>query len=575
MIKQLFITILLCPVFLIADPALPQEKTSTNTFTEQPATTAPNHIMYLMHTGNAAKALEAYQAYRTQIGAHDFDLIERIGLILLDQGFRTRDPETQLLTLYGAGISTNEKALYILEEGIDCGQPDLELIALSFLTKFHNDRADQALHKALTSNSLLIRLEAVFQLAINKDPKAVGIIESLMAKLPIEIWPLFPQLFSASGTPQAKRALKKLMTHANEQIRVATIITVAEHGHDDLLPAIRRLASHQEVIQQEACATALGLMRDETSAPRLQQLSKSANISVRLAALRALYQLGREDVRLQVEQIAKTQDQFAIALLGNMPGSEETLTELLKCKNPQVALNAALALLELGDRRCLCVLLPVFLKDARDYALLKGSSPAKSLSVYRVTPSARQNFEENPVALEMSLHLREAALIKAVELPEADFLGLANAILDQQQNDLIPILIDVLVNHPTPTVIELLKKHQQKAGAPLVRNYCNLALYKMKQPGPYANNLRDWVTQQRNIDLIKFRPVLPWDIREKSSSESFELNPQETSRLLVEAFEAFVSTQDDKGIDMLISIIQTGNSKNKYALIGLLMRAIQ
>ncbi|MBA3816218.1 MAG: HEAT repeat domain-containing protein, partial [Parachlamydiaceae bacterium] len=87
-------------------------------------------------------------------------------------------------------------------------------------------------------------------------------------------------------------------------------------------------------------------------------------------------------------------------------------------------------------------------------------------------------------------------------------------------------------------------------------------------------NLRTWVTQQQNIDLIRFRPVVPWNLRNESDT-SFNLTPQETSRLLIDAFEAFVSTQDDKGIEMLISVIQNGNPKNKYALIGLLMRAIQ
>jgi hypothetical protein len=170
--------------------------------------------------------------------------------------------------------------------------------------------------------------------------------------------------------------------------------------------------------------------------------------------------------------------------------------------------------------------------------------------------------------------LREELLVKSVELPEKDFLALANAIFDTQQSDLIPMLTDVMENHPTPAVINLLKKHQQKVGAPLVRNYCNLALYRLKEPGPYAQNLLDWVTQQQNIDLIRFRPLVPIDFHSDSEA-AFDLTPQETSRLLVDAFESFATSQDDKGIDILISVIQTGNPKNKYALIGLLMRAIQ
>jgi HEAT repeat protein len=255
-----------------------------------------------------------------------------------------------------------------------------------------------------------------------------------------------------------------------------------------------------------------------------------------------------------------------------MTGSEKTLATILESQNTHTRVNAAVALLELGDSKCLPVLADILLSDSRDLALSKVSSPGKSLTALRVIPSARQNLESTPVALEMSLHLREALLTKAVELPERDFLALANIIFERQQNDLIPILIEVLINHPTKAVISLLKKQQQKAGAPLVRNYCNLALFRLKEEGPYAANLEQWVTQQRNVDLIRFRPTVPWDVREH---ESFELTPQETSRLLVETFETFVSMQDDKGINLLIDLIQTGNPKNKYALIGLLMRAIQ
>lgn len=539
-----------------------------------PPSMAPNHIMYLMHTGETAKALEAYQAHRKNTGANDFDLIEQIGLILLDQGFRTRDPEIQQLTLFGAGVSTNEKALYIIEEALIGDQPDLQTIALNFLSRFHNDRADQAIHRAMASNYLLIRLETAFQLAQMKDPKAVGQTEALMAKLPEQIWPIFPQIYAESGSPEAKKVLRKMLTHRDEIVRIAVILSIAEHGYDDFLPHIRRMASHHEPAQQEACATALGILKDESSVPRLQQLARSSHPNVKLAALNSLYQLGRQEAMQDVMAMARNGDIFAIYLLGKMPGSENLLVQLLGIDNLQVRINAAVALLELRDSRCLPLIATLLVRNSRDIALGKVSSQGKSLIALKGIPSAQQNFEDNPVALELSLNLREALLIKTLELPENDFLILANGILEVQQNDLVPALVEALENHATPTVIELLKRHQQKAGAPLIRNYCNLALYRMKQPGPYAQNLQTWVTQQQNIDLIRFRPLVPIDLRELNDT-IYELTPQETSRLLVEAFESFVASQDDKGVDVLISVIQTGNPKNKYALIGLLMRAIQ
>lgn len=551
------------PIDSIQSPALSNTTPST-----------PNHILFLMHTGDTAKALKAYQDYVKESGSHDFELIERIGLIVLDQGFRTRDPEILLLTMFGAGISLNEKALYILEEGITNNQPELQLIALSFLSKYRNDHADEVIHKAMASNYLIVRLEAALNMARRKDPKATAQTEALMAKVDEEMWSVFPQIYAANGDIQSIKMLRKMLAHSNEEIRIEAILGVAKNGRDDLLPIIRRLSTHHEPAQLEACAAALGILRDESSGQRLLQLSKSTNATIKLAAFNALYSLGKKEIRHEIEVLAKNKDLFAISLLGNMPGSEEVLASLLKNQPPQVIANAAIALLELGDPRGLPLIAEILMKDVRDLSLLKVSSPGKSLSAWKVVPSSQQNFKDNPTALEVALHAREALLVQSIELPEKHFIALANAIFDAQQNDLVPTLVEVLENHPTPEVINLLKKQQQKAGAPLIRNYCNLALYKLKEAGPYAENLRTWVTQQQNIDMIRFRPIVPWNLRNEVET-SFNLTAQETSRLLVEAFEAFVTTQDDKGIEMLISVIQSGNPKNKYALIGLLMRAIQ
>lgn len=559
---------------LISSNCLPSSNYNHPAAPSNEKAAVPNHILFLMHTGDTAKALKAYQDYVEQNGSHDFELIERIGLIILDQGYRTRDPETLLLTLFGAGISLNEKALYILEEGLTSSQPELQLIALNFLSKYRNDHADEVIHKAMASNYLIVRLEAAFSMAKRKDPKTAAQTEALMAKVDEDMWSVFPQIYAASGDTQSIKMLRKMLAHSKEEIRVEAILGAAENGRDDLLPVIRRLATHHEPAQQEACAAALGILRDENSLSKLEQLSKSTNATIKLAAYKALYNLGRKEIRQAVEAMAKKNDLFAIALLGEMPGSEEVLANLIKNSSPQVIANAAIALLELGDSRCLPLIAEMLMKDARDLSILKVSSPGKSLTAWKVVPSSQQNFKDNPMALEVSLHAKETLLMLAIDLPENDFIRLASAIFDAQQNDLIPTLVEVLENHPTPGVIALLKKQQQKVGAPLIRNYCNLALYKLKEPGPYADNLRAWVTQQKNIDLIQFRPLIPWSMGEEEET-TYNLTAQETSRLLVQAFEAYVSTQDDKGIDMLISVIKNGNPKNKYALIGLLMRAIQ
>jgi len=135
---------------------------------ESSSSNTPNRILYLMQAGHGAEALTLYKEYKAQLGHHDVELIHQLALSLLDQGYRSNDPETLLLTIFGAGISINDKAQYILEEGLRSPHPQLQLISLNFLSQYQNDRADEALNWALSSNNLLIRLEGAHHLCQKK-----------------------------------------------------------------------------------------------------------------------------------------------------------------------------------------------------------------------------------------------------------------------------------------------------------------------------------------------------------------------------------------------------------------------
>lgn len=528
-------------------------------------------ILYSMHSGDINRALELYQKFYQEKRRHDLELIQQIGLILLDKGYRQGDAEVQLLTLYGAGISTNEKCLYILENGMNNPVPQLQLAALNLLAKYNTDSTDELLNRALGSNHLIIRMEALLHIAEKKHPKAVGQIEALMAKLDESLYPLFPQLFAMVGDASATKALKRMLSYPDEEVRVAAIRAVAKFERDDLLSQIRKLAAQHDTIQQEACAIALGMMHDEASIARLETLAQSNSSSVRLAALQALYRLGKKENRLTIELAAKENNPFAIALLGEMPGSEETLYTLSKSNNLQIRLNAGIALLELQDPRCLKIIAEILLNDPRDLAFLKATSLSTGLVAWKAVPSAKHNLSDELVALELSLNMREAILEKAMNLPANDFILLAEAIFERHQNDLVPVLVELLENMRSPQAIALLKKYQQKAGAPLIRNYCTLALFNLKEEGPYAEQLQNWIKHQREEDLIRFRPYLPWEVRETGAA--YELNPEEKSKFLLVALESFARTQDDKGIDVLLDVIRHGNTKNRYALAGLLIRS--
>lgn len=530
-----------------------------------------NHMLFLLRSGHLPQAIDAYKQYHKNTGQHDFELIQEMGLLLLDHGYHSSDPEVRIMATFGAGISLNERTMYILEAGMDSNVPELQLVCLNYLSQYQNDKADGILQRAMNAGHPLIRLEAAYIMAQKKAPRAYAYAESLMYRFEGELTPLFPQFFAMIGTSEATRMLRKLMTNLDEDVRIAAILSAAKYGRDDLLPKIRTLATHHEKGQQEACAFALGILKDETSLPKLKFLAKSQVPSIRLAAWKALYNLGHKEYKIAIENAAKNKDIYAIALLGDIEGSQDVLATLVGDLNLQVKINAAISLLHLRDPRCLSALVDVMIMDSRGLCFSKILSKGQSLSAWRVIPSAQQNFKDQAYVFELSLNMREDALDEAIDLPEQDFLNLAKLIFIRQQNDLVPVLVELLENLHTPGAIALLKEHQQQIGAPLIRNYCNLALYNLKEPGPYGDNIRSWISNMQNEELIRFRPFLPREMRDHE--ENYQLTPEDNSSLLIASFESFVINKDDRGIDILLEAILNGNSKNKYALAGLLMRA--
>lgn len=539
----------------------------------EPPQSSGNHILYLIKSNHVKEAIQAYKNYYKARGRHDFDLLEQIGMSLLDQGAQSQDPEILLLTYFGAGISMNEKALRILKDGISSPIPQLQLICLNLLAQFNHDEADEFINKAMNSSEALVRLEAALHLAEKKSPKAFAQIESLMHKMIPEVLPLFPQLYALLGNREAEKMLKKLLIHPDQNVRIATILSIAKFDRDDFLPNLRRMLSHPGYAQQEACAYAVGHMRDESSASKLKELIHSKYANVQLAAAKALYQLGREEASQLVAQAAAQGHVFAIKLLGNMEKSDPILIPLLQNSNPQIRFNAALALLERKNAVCTKTITEILIRNHRDYSIEEITSIGKTLTAWKLVPNARQNGKDDPLILEISLNAKEEILEKSLSLPEESFLQIAEAVFKNNQNDLVPITIQLLSDLGTPEAIQLLKLYKEQPGAPLIRNYCNLALYTLKEEGPYLQNLKKWLLSQQKEDLIKLRPFVPWEMR--SSDATYQLTPEETSRLVIQSYEAFVGSRDEEGINILLEGISADNKKNRFGLAGLLMRAAQ
>jgi hypothetical protein len=187
--------------------------------------------------------------------------------------------------------------------------------------------------------------------------------------------------------------------------------------------------------------------------------------------------------------------------------------------------------------------------------------------------SAEQRAKDPTLNLSYSLAMREHLLRESIHLPEEHFLKIARTIFNRQQNDLVPTLIGLLENLETDTAIAVLKEGAAKVSSPLIRDYCHLALFRLKQEGAHEDYIYHWVMNQKSADLIQLKSLLPWKYR--MEQPDYTLTAEETSRLLVDAFMTIASRRDEKSISFLLEAIQLGNPQNRYALMGLLMKATE
>jgi HEAT repeat protein len=532
-------------------------------------------ITYLLQSSEINAAFALYDLHKNTLGKHDFEVLQQIAQIFLQEGANTNDPEKQLLSLYGCSIAGSSHSLDVLENFLTSQHPQTQAASIQLIGQMQEDRSSDLLNKAMSSDFFPVRMEAAYQLSLRKHPSACGQIEGLMYRVPKEFRFFFPRFFALIGTADAASVLKHLVSDPTLSVRIEAILSAAQFGRDDLLPLIRARATHLNHAEQEACIAALGSLNDSRSIPLLHKCAQSASSTVQLASLCALHTLGETSAKEKICEFARAKNLFALSLLGQLPDTQEVLAELVKEKEMQVHLNATLALLKQKDRRCLPSLFEILLPGSRGLGLMPQFSVGRSLTAWKFVPSAKQKGKEEGYDLEaFSLSVREQILTEALELAEEDFLHIAEVIFESKQSELIPLLVSLLENIQTEKAVRLLERMSEQAGVPLTRSYCSLALFRLFHREENLKQIRDWITAKQQTELIRFRPTLPLDQRKQTASH-FELTPEESSRLLIEMYQALADRHDDKGIDILLEGIRSGNSKNRPVLAGLLLRALQ
>lgn len=532
-------------------------------------------ITYLLKSKEYSKSFSLYETWHQKLGRHDFEVLQQIAQILLEEGARDSDAEKQLLTIFGVSISATTPSWEILEAGISSRNPQTQVATIQLLGRLQDDQSDELLIRAMSSEFFFSRLEAAYYLALRKHRVVTGQLEALMYRLPEEMRFFFPEFFALIGTSDAISVLRHMMDEKVSMVRIEAILNAGRYGRDDLLAQIRRQATHLNMAEQEACAYALGELKDSKSLPLLQKLSSSPSSNVKLAALRARGQLGDLPVKEEIALIAKERDLFALSTLGDLPEMADEIAPLIHDKDMQVRFNATLALLKQRDRRAALPLTEFLLQDRRDLGFQPHFSLGRSLMAWKVVPSAREHTKQSGFDLvALSLGVREYLLKLALELPEKEFLFLAEQLFDARQNALVPHLVNLLENLHTDAAIALLQEKSQTAGAPLIRAYCNLALFRLRHEGEHEKQLMGWLSQKKESEIIRFRPMAT-RTSFRLPEAAFELTPEENSRLFIDSLEAIAERHEEKGIDLLLTLILEGNPKNRPLLAGLLLQMIQ
>lgn len=525
-------------------------------------------LVYQVQKGDVELAFSNYRKLCEEEGPN-LSLARELGVKLLEEGLASKDPQVQILSLFGAGVAFDEMLSGPIQQTLCSSDGQVQLVALHQIARLGNGSLD----RALASDFLLTRLEALHLLADRKDPRTAGQTEAVMRKIPIEIWPPFIEVLAKCRDVHAAALLKQMTLHPDPNIKYAAILAAGLYQREDLLPQLRILATHTNNAQKEACAFALGKMKDSHSLAQLEKLAADPDPSVRQAALISLYHMGKSEAAKALEMESMQENLGAINALAEVEGSKEVLAHLIKSPKHVIRFNAAISLLKQKDPRALPVIEELLLPGSKDMCIMPSASAGKSGQVFRVVPSAQEQFAQNSQFAEIALRMKEQLLLLTLELSQEHFLPLCEKIFDRQAYDLVPTAIRLLENQSSPEAIALLKRGHSRLGAPLVRGWCTLALFRLEEAGPYEAELRAWVKSQMGSPLFAFRPVIAREFDE--STDPFELTPNEVSALLVESFQSFASASQDRGIALLVEAIATGHPKNRYPLAGLLVRAAQ
>ncbi len=524
------------------------------------------HLQFLLQQGQADTVVRLTQnADQPPLSP---TLLRSLALALLKQGIHERDPETQLLALFGAAFSCNEHAYEILAIGLQSPFLPMQLLAVQGIARLQSDRSEALLVKAMGSPFPLVRLEALELLADLQNPLTLSLAEALFWKAPRPLLLFYPPILAKMGTKPATMKLRRFLSDPSLDMRVAALLHIHALAREDLLPCVRSKLLSASLPEQEAAAFVVGSLGDNRLVAPLQTLSSSKDVFVRLSAANALLSLGEEKAFQVIQSEVEQKNCYAISLLSQWQDPLSHLPPLMQDKDPSVRLNACIASLQMGSPIPLSFCREVLLQDPKQTLLTSQPSPGTCLVSFALTPTYTIPSALLPAALEHDSKIKERIMTHLHGQDRTAFFSVADALVQARREELLPSLMTLLQEDGSPQALGWLSRHAEALGAPFIRNFCLLTLYRIQKKQEWGKMLREWAKEKNQTFFLQLE-------QKGSKKERYLLTPEQTSGLLIQIFETFAAERDPEGIQVLLEAIASGHPKNRYVLAGLLLRATE
>lgn len=533
-------------------------------------------INFLIAKKDYSKAIEWYLENSIKKKQENPEILFNLAKSIIENSINSTESKDQLLGLYGLMISNSNDVDYDFSKLLESKDPQVQMLTIQYLSRWNEDVVESWLNKAMSSHYLPVRLQALGSLVTHKSKLALSHIESLYYRLPNFVRPIFAQYYAALGTPHSIKILKQMLSDPNREMKIACILSACQYGRDDLREDIRKTLSQPDPFVQESAIFAISHMQDLSSKELIESFLDSSHTNLKLASNLGMIQFHDEKALKTIFDLAETGDLFAIFSLGSISQSLPTLEKLYNSKDPNVTLNVMAALLEKKHPKAKELLID-FLKSHSLYdGIVPTFSTGKTQHALRLIPAFSKQFSSNKEYINYiqgtTQMIREKFLIQAIELPESEFIEIAETIFEHEIFDLIPTLVKLLENCKSEKTISMLKKMSQKPGSPRSRNYSIVALARMKDP-QFINQFIDFISSQKKQDIIDLKTFDTQDESIKKSTR-FLLTPDEKTQLLIEAYDTLIYLHDERCFSVLLSALLQSPAQNRPVLAGLLLKAL-